>query len=227
MATRASEIARGDWGKGVEDVDERRPCSVQARQHHSKLCSKLGRRTVTRSIWAAALLIALQPTSLASQVRGPDAVTLSVDGSLHPVVQSLGATVEMRLRAGLSLAAAVGWMNADPVCIETSPSPCSPEGVGFGMGFRLKSASERSWWPYVDALGGGHRYAGQSKTRLFLEIGAGVGWYVGSRGSMRLGVGYTRINADSRALPDDWPGPDPESSHNVIGITLGVGVRIH
>lgn len=170
------------------------------------------------------LILAMIPTSAAAQDMRGSRATASFDATLHPAYQALGATAEFHLRPSIALTGLVRKVfGGNVACIESTPTPCDVAGVGLGVGTRLTADSGGSWWPYLEGAVGGHRYSGESSPELFLRLGGGVGWFVGDRGSIRIGLQYERIGADPPLLPE-WREPGASYAHGVVGLAIGVGI---
>lgn len=197
------------------------------RQPRQRRPAHLGIGEWCGAILTAAVLAHAAAPDVAAQANGPGQVAVWLDGKLLPAGRALGATVDVRVLSKLSLSATARQLEADIDCDELSPSPCVPDGVGIGFGTHVMGRRDNiSWWPYFEAAFGGHRYSDGSDTELFYKIGAGVGWFIGARGLLQLGLEYEWIDADGQLLPGGWIGSEPRSSHRTLGISLSAGIAV-
>jgi hypothetical protein len=166
------------------------------------------------------------PEPAHAQHRPSGSVAVFADMSILPALQALGLGADVRVWKGIALNAAVQrkgeWLAA---CIESSPSPCSPKGLSVSLGVRLVAESGGSWWPYAEGAYGGHRYSSRTDWRPYWDAGAGLGFYVGARGSIWIGLNYGRIAADPPLL-EEWRRPGDSYVHSVGRVVMGTGLRV-
>lgn len=186
----------------------------------------MDRRSSSRfciALAAVGLLRLLATPSILAQ--GPGSLFVRA-GAGFPFGESVRVHTDLRTSAGVSVIASARKWSPEVGCIETSPSPCSPEGLSLGAGVRLIAESEGSWWPFLDLTAGGHRYSSGGEWFLFAATDFGIGWYVGDRGSMELGGTLQMIDAG----PPDLPlgaFVSTSSSHQLAALSFMVGLRVN
>ena len=175
-------------------------------------------------VWTA---VAISGIGVAVSGQEPGMVSLSVSAGAIPLFHAFGVASDIRVWSGVSLIGSarslrrVGYWG----CIESSPSPCVPDGLSLGLGLRLTADSSGSWWPYAEVLAGGHRYSTVGKWSLFVAGGAGFGWYIGSRSTLRVGFEYERIPADPPTLAE-WARDGAKYNHAMAGLVISIGIKV-
>jgi hypothetical protein len=172
-----------------------------------------------RKVTAALFLGALLPSAVVAQPTRDGVITLSLDTRLHPAVYVLGGAAAVEVFAGLSAYARGRQVWGDYGCTERTPTPCSMDGFGVGLGLYYSSPTAAPWSPYIDVSAGGHRYTDYA-TKPFVAFGLGIAWHLGTRGSLRIGFQYERLQAD----PAYWPIGD--SAYNTGGVSMGLGLGV-
>ncbi len=173
-------------------------------------------------------LVALFIATLAGSLEGQEPGTIYVHGGamMVPAVLAPTATLDVRVWRGVSVLAVARQVEADIGCANPVENDgCQLDGFSTGVGVRLRAESSDNWWPYVDILGGGHRYARTEEWNAFVGLAFGVGWYVEERWSIAASVDTAWL--DAAPLNEDLVFTNPASFGNtVVGLVFQVGYRL-